>query len=80
MVKPFSEAAFALKAGTMTMTPVKTQFGWHVIFVEEQNEGGVVPYAEVKTQMNEGAKMQKFKTVLESKVESLKKAAKITIN
>jgi parvulin-like peptidyl-prolyl isomerase len=80
MVKPFSDAAFALKAGEMTMTPVKTQFGYHIIFVEEQNAGGTVPYAEVKTQMNEGAKMQKFKTMLEAKVEKLKKSAKITVN
>ncbi|MCW5751452.1 MAG: peptidylprolyl isomerase [Alphaproteobacteria bacterium] len=36
MVPEFSEAAFALKAGSYTEKPVKTQFGWHVIKVEER--------------------------------------------
>lgn len=35
MVPAFAEAAFALKAGQITQTPVHTQFGWHVIKVIE---------------------------------------------
>lgn len=38
MVPEFSEAAFTLKAGDVTKTPVKTQFGWHVIKVEERRK------------------------------------------
>ncbi len=34
MVPEFAEAAFALRAGQITETPVRTQFGWHVIRVE----------------------------------------------
>ncbi len=36
MVKPFEEAAFALEPGQYTKTPVKSDFGWHVILVEEK--------------------------------------------
>ncbi len=36
MVKPFSDAAFAMEPGTYTKDPVKTQFGWHVIKLEER--------------------------------------------
>ncbi len=40
MVKPFEEAAFAGKAGEIYPEVVKTQFGYHLIFVQEKNETG----------------------------------------
>lgn len=36
MVAEFSEAAFAMTPGEFSKTPVKTQFGWHVILVEKR--------------------------------------------
>ncbi|MBL6929376.1 MAG: peptidylprolyl isomerase [Rhodospirillales bacterium] len=36
MVPEFSEAAYALKTGDYTKTPVQTQFGWHVIKLEDR--------------------------------------------
>lgn len=36
MVPPFSEAAFALQPGQLAPAPVRTQFGWHVIRVDER--------------------------------------------
>lgn len=38
MVKPFSDAAAALEPGKYSETPVQTQFGWHVILLEETRE------------------------------------------
>jgi len=38
MPEAFAEAAFALAPGQFTATPVRTQFGWHVIKVEERRE------------------------------------------
>ncbi len=38
MVAEFSEAAFKLKDGEVTLAPVKTQFGWHVIKVEGRRQ------------------------------------------
>ncbi|SNB67695.1 peptidyl-prolyl cis-trans isomerase C [Arboricoccus pini] len=36
MVKEFADAAFTIKPGTVSQTPVQSQFGWHVIRVDEK--------------------------------------------
>jgi peptidyl-prolyl cis-trans isomerase C len=36
MVKEFSDAAFGMKAGELLAAPVKSQFGWHVIKLEDR--------------------------------------------
>ena len=50
-VKPFSDAMIALPKGKFTTTPVQTQFGWHVIEVDDIREAKVPPFDDVKTQL-----------------------------
>jgi peptidyl-prolyl cis-trans isomerase C len=50
-VKPFSDAMIALPKGKFTTTPVQTQFGWHVIEVDDIREAKVPPFDEVKPQL-----------------------------
>lgn len=52
MVPPFSEAAFKLKPGEYTTQPVKTQFGWHIIKVEERRQAGMPSFAESKEELH----------------------------
>jgi peptidyl-prolyl cis-trans isomerase C len=50
MVAPFAEAAFKLEPGQVS-EPVKSDFGWHVIKVEEKREKPVPTYEQVKPQI-----------------------------
>lgn len=50
MVAPFAEAAFKLKPGELS-EPVKSQFGFHVIRVEERREKPVPAFEELKEQI-----------------------------
>lgn len=59
-VKPFSDAMVALKPGQITETPVKTQFGFHVIKLEEVRPAKVPSFDEVKGQIIEGIQQRKL--------------------
>jgi len=52
MVKPFADAAFSMKVGDISDTPVKTEFGYHVIKVEDKRKSSPPPIAEVKDQIS----------------------------
>ena len=73
MAKPFGDAVKTLKKGEMTQEPVQTQFGWHVIKLEDTRETAPPPFEQVKTQVNNGVVQKK----LQAYVDTLKKTAKI---
>jgi peptidyl-prolyl cis-trans isomerase C len=50
-VKPFSEAMVATPKGKFTPKPVQTQFGWHVIMVEDIRDAKIPTFEEVKPQL-----------------------------
>lgn len=66
MVPEFEKAAFEQKTNTYSTTPVKTEFGYHVIFVEDHKQGETADLAKVKEQVAQDAlaeaKAQKFET------------------
>jgi peptidyl-prolyl cis-trans isomerase C len=50
-VKPFSDAMVATPKGKFTDQPVQTQFGWHVIMVEDVRDAKIPAFEEVKPQL-----------------------------
>jgi peptidyl-prolyl cis-trans isomerase C len=51
MVAPFSTAAFALKDGEITKTPVKSDFGWHIIKVEGRRFAAPPSYEQMRPKL-----------------------------
>ncbi|GEO12734.1 peptidylprolyl isomerase [Microvirga aerophila] len=51
MVEPFAEAAFKMEPGQIS-DPVQSQFGWHVIKVEEKRNKPVPSFDEMQEQVN----------------------------
>jgi peptidyl-prolyl cis-trans isomerase C len=74
MIKPFEEAAFKLEVGKIS-DPVQTQFGWHVIKVEEKRTRPLPSFDEVKETIYNQLTQQKATQTLRD----LQGAAKIEI-
>ncbi len=59
MVAPFGEALTKLKPGSYTKEPVQTQFGWHIIKLEETRQAKPPAFDEIKPQLVNLVKRQK---------------------
>ncbi len=58
MISDFEDAAYALEVGTYTTEPVKTKFGYHVIY--KYSEGEKKPFEEVKEELTEKLREKKL--------------------
>lgn len=79
MVKEFADAAFALKKDTYTKTPVKTQFGYHVIYQEDKKDARTLEFNEVEKLIVQQIKLEKFNDTMVSEIDKIKAKAKIEI-
>src|SRR5437868_4450894 len=78
-VPEFSAAMTALKKGQLTETPVKTQFGWHIIQLDDTRDAKIPTFEEVKPQLvqmlmgDQNWQREQFQAMMKS----LKEKAKI---
>lgn len=70
MVPEFEKAAFEGEIGKV-IGPVQTQFGYHLIRVEDKKEGSVVPFEQVQGQIHQQLIQNKQKEVYDTKVKEL---------
>jgi peptidyl-prolyl cis-trans isomerase C len=75
MVPEFADTAFKLKPGEITQAPVHTQFGWHVIKVEDRRAAKPPTFDQLKPQLVRDVGREVF----EKKLNELKTAAKIEV-
>ncbi len=72
MVKPFSDAVQQLEVGKYTAVPVKSEFGWHVIKLEETRPTTPPPFEAVKAQLGPMVNQKKFEDHLKELVKTAK--------
>ncbi len=77
MVPEFSKATWALKDGEITLKPVKTQFGYHVILLEKKNKAESISYDKVKEKIVASLKQKQFAVKVAEIAKELKSKAKI---
>jgi peptidyl-prolyl cis-trans isomerase C len=73
MIPEFAEAAFALRPGEISQNPVRTQFGWHVIKVEERRSAPAPSFEDSR----ENLRQQAFEEGVNAAVERIRAAARI---
>lgn len=73
MIPEFAEAAFALRPGEISQNPVRTQFGWHVIKVEERRAVAPPSYEDAR----ENLRSQAFEEGVNQAVERIRAAARV---
>lgn len=69
-VEPFSKAMVVLEKGKYTETPVQTQFGYHVIRLDDVRNAAPPPFEQIKDQLADSMKrkkLQEFQQALKAK-------------
>ena len=72
MVPEFDKVVFELEVGALTKTPVKTQFGYHLIKLNSKSESSVMPYEDIAPQLSEMVLNEKRREAYERKINQLK--------
>ncbi|MDH5525596.1 MAG: peptidylprolyl isomerase [Desulfobulbaceae bacterium] len=78
MVKPFEKVAFSLMPGDVSDL-VETDFGYHLIKVEEKKYGKIVSFEETKEKIKEFLAQQKVNELVENQLAQLHEKAEIKI-
>ena len=72
MVPEFDEAVFKMEVGEITASPVKTQFGYHLIKLIAKNEAEAMPFASIAGEIKGALLQEKRRAAYDSKINQLK--------
>lgn len=75
MVPEFGTAVFGMSKGQLSAEPIQTQFGWHVVKVEDKRQRVKPTYEEARQALDQEARQ----AVLDAKLAELREKAKIEV-
>lgn len=78
MVKEFETTAFGMKAGEVSK-PIKTQFGWHVMKVEEREAAGQKKFDDVKDDIKDKLEARQFREARNKLLDRLRSEGKVEV-
>jgi peptidyl-prolyl cis-trans isomerase C len=76
MVQPFGDAVRSMEVGTYSRTPVQTQFGWHVIKMEETRDGQAPDIESLRADLTAAVERRK----LDAYIRGLREAATVAVD
>ncbi len=79
MVKEFSDAAMRMRVGEISDVPVKTHFGYHVIYLIDKRPAGKMRLEDASETISKVIRAKKFKKYLKQLREKMKKISKISV-
>jgi len=79
MIKPFEDAAFSLKPGEVSDV-IETQFGYHIIKVEEKKDEAIETFDAVKERINQKLLQDQIKSKVTDFIEKAMKDAKVEMH
>jgi len=79
VIEEFWNATNNLRPNEYTKNPVKSVFGYHIIFLNEIQEPLTVKFEQVYSNIENQLKMEKFQSIIDEKIKSIKKGAQIII-
>ena len=80
MLPEFSQAVSKLKKGNITKNAVKTQYGYHVIYLDDKKENGTATFKDAKIKIEQIMTQNKMVEKINDKIKELKKDSKIILN
>ena len=72
MVPEFDEAVFAMEVGEISASPVKTQFGYHVIKLNSKSDSEAMPFESIAAEIKDALLQEKRRAAYDSKINQLK--------
>ncbi len=79
MLEEFWQEAISLEENHYSQKPLKTMFGYHVIFLDGKKPEFTIKLEQVYTTIKNKLQMEKFQTDVDDKIKSIKKNSQITV-